>query len=115
MIEIFTIEREGKKERVVDSYTLYNLMGLPKQHYNRFIKKYKNRGGIDIDWFIDNKLLKLNRRIKNRHFFTLEFARAICIGHITKGSNQLIVFLKEQQNDRSGIRSIDDSNISNRK
>ncbi len=87
-----------QNEKVVDSYTLYELIGLKKPHYARWIKFYKERGGRDIDWFIDDKLLKLNRHIKNRYYFTLEFARGICIRYRTKGSNQLIVFLKEEQN-----------------
>lgn len=87
--------------QVVDSLSLYDKIGLPKVNYTRWLKKYKNRGGRDIDWFISDKLLKLNRRIKNRCYFTLEFARAICIGNVTKGSNQLIVFLKEEQNKKN--------------
>ncbi len=84
--------------KVVDSYLLYNFIGLNKTAYCRWIKFYKDRGGRDIDWFISEDLLKLNRHIKNRYYFTLEFARGICIRYRTKGSNQLIVFLKEEQN-----------------
>lgn len=96
MIEVFTLN----DKKVVDSYTLYEKIGRPKTNYVRWIKKYKDRGGRDIDWFVSDELLKLNRKIKARYYFTLDFARAICINTVTKGSNELIVFLKEQQQEK---------------
>ena len=87
---------EGQK--VVDTFDLYRKMGLEISNYSRWIRNSKNRGGKDIDWFISGELLKKNRRIKQRYFFTLDFARAMCIKDRTKGSNELIVFLKEEIN-----------------
>jgi phage anti-repressor protein len=93
MIEVFSL----KNHKVVDSFTLYNMIGLKKTHYSRWMKRLRDRGGRDIDWFVSDELLKLNRKIKNRYYFTLDFARAICIQYVTKESNKLIVFLKEEQ------------------
>ena len=94
--KIEVVIHEGQK--VVDSYTLYCKMGLHIAVYNRWVRNARNRGGKDIDWFLNADLLKLNRRIKARYYFTLDFARAMCIKDRTKGSNELIVFLKEEQN-----------------
>lgn len=91
---------EGQK--VVDTYDLYCKMDLTPTNYSRWIRNSRNRGGKDIDWFISGELLKKNRRIKQRYFFTLDFARAMCIKDRTKGSNELIVFLKEEIN-RNGM------------
>ena len=85
-----------KGQKVVDSFELYNKMGLDITHHSRWIRNAKLRGGIDLDWFLNEDLKKLNRRIKTRYYFTLDFARAMCIKDRTKGSNELIVFLKEQ-------------------
>lgn len=85
-------------QKVVDTFDLYGKMGLEISNYSRWIRNSRNRGGKDIDWFISGELLKKNRRIKQRYFFTLDFARAMCIKDRTKGSNELIVFLKEEIN-----------------
>jgi phage anti-repressor protein len=82
--------------KVVDSYRLYCIIGLHKSVYSRWIKNVKARGGRDIDWFIDRDLLLQNKRIKARFYFTLDFARGLCMQYKTKESNKLIVFLKEQ-------------------
>jgi len=82
--------------KMVDSYELYIAINLHITHYSRWIKFYTNRGGQNIDWFIDDKLSKINRKVKKRYYFTLEFARGICIRYVTKESNGLIVFLKEE-------------------
>lgn len=87
---------EGHK--VVDTFDLYSKIGLDISNYSRWIRNARNRGGRDIDWFLSDKLLKKNRRIKQRYFFSLDFARAMCIKYRTKGSNELVVFLKEEQN-----------------
>lgn len=83
-------------QKVVDSNELYHAIGLHRTSYSRWIKLYKNRGGENIDWFRDEKLLKLNRRIRVRYFFSLEFARGICTRYGNKQSFKLIVLLKEE-------------------
>ncbi len=85
-------------QKVVDTFDLYIKMGLAISQYSRWIRNSRNRGGKDIDWFLSDNLLKKNRRIKQRYYFTLDFARAMCIKDRTKGSNELIVFLKEEIN-----------------
>ncbi len=85
-------------QKVVDTFELYKKMGLDITHHSRWIRNSRNRGGKDIDWFLSDNLLKKNRRIKQRYYFTLDFARAMCIKDRTKGSNELIVFLKEEIN-----------------
>lgn len=84
--------------KVVDSHELYIKIGLTPKHYAKWIRHQRNRGGRDIDWFLSKDLLDKNKHIKNRLYFTLDFARAQCIKYNLKGSNQLIVFLKEEQN-----------------
>jgi phage anti-repressor protein len=77
-------------QKVVDTYELYIKMGLDVSNYSRWIRNARARGGKDIDWFINADLLKKNRRIKQRYYFTLDFARAMCINYKTKGSNELV-------------------------
>ncbi len=84
-------------QEVVDTFELYVKIGLDLSHYSRWIRNARARGGKDIDWFINADLLKKNRRIKQRYYFTLDFARAMCIKYKTKGSNELVVFLKEEE------------------
>jgi predicted ATPase len=93
-------------QKVVDSYELYNKIGLHKTQYGRWVKFYKNRGGENIDWFRDEKLLKLNRKIKCRYYFKLKFARGICIRYVTKESNKLIVFLQEEMDKNNKIKDL---------
>lgn len=89
---------EHNSQKVVDTFELYSKIGLDLSNYSRWIRNARARGGKDIDWFINADLLKKNRRIKQRYYFTLDFARAMCINYKTKGSNELVVFLKEEQN-----------------
>ena len=84
-------------EKVVDSYLLYNKIGLNKSVYSRWIRNVRNRGGRDIDWFLSEDLKKINLKVKSRCYLTLDFARALCIQYKTRESNQLIVFLKTKQ------------------
>jgi len=85
-------------QKTVDSYDLYLTIGLTRTNYVRWIKNIKERGGRDIDWFISDNLKYKNRKIKKRYYFTLDFARAICIRYKLPDSNKLIVFLKEEIN-----------------
>lgn len=84
--------------KVVDSHELYTKIGLHPAHYAKWIKHQRSRGGRNIDWFLAKELLEENKHIKTRLYFTLDFARAQCIKYNSTGSNQLIVFLKEEQN-----------------
>lgn len=93
MIEI----KKHKGFHVVDSFKLYSITGLDISNYSRWMTLAKTRGGRDIDWFIDDGLLKLNRRIKMRCYFTIDFARAMCMRYRNKPCNSLNVYFKEQQ------------------
>ncbi len=84
--------------KTVDSYDLYNKIGLSNSNYSQWIKNARDRGGRDINWFVSDVLKYRNRRIKKRYYFTLDFARAICIKYKLPESNKLIVFLKEEIN-----------------
>lgn len=86
-----------KDQKVVDSYNLYLAAGLNLTNYSRWVRRILDRGGRDIDWFISDNLKYRNLRIKKRYYFTLDFARAICIQYISPKSNKLIVYLKEEQ------------------
>lgn len=94
MISIYAVFIKGERKKVVDSYELYMKMGLIQPHYARWIAKVLYLGTPEEDYITDKALLQLNRKIKKRYYFTLEFARAMCMKTFTNKSVKLIRFLK---------------------
>ena len=90
MINIF----KHNDTEVIDSHELFMLIGMNSANYSRWMLLAKSRGGRDIDWFISSDLLAKNKKIKSRCYFSLEFARAMCMRYRTDNSHKLIVYLK---------------------
>ena len=83
-----------KGQMMVDSRKLYEAMGLHPANYSRWMRETLKLTGRNIDFFEVESLLKVNRRIKIRHYFTIEMARALSIKTLTIHSKKINAFLK---------------------
>ena len=73
MIDVVTY----KGHLVVDSFELYKLLGKKNSNYSRWVKRIIRFGLHDTEWFIDDDILRINKKIKARYYFSLSFASGI--------------------------------------